>query len=340
MIDQSAYPLPAPPTLVHSHFSTAAELRENQALSWRDQLTVSDLNLSAAQVANGFNGVIDVYRVGDMVFLDSRTDSQVQQRTLARISTDNLRSYVFHIHLEGNVDTMTGGRSRQATVQSGPGILALDLNQPMRMERFAACRAIALFVPRSLLESVLPDAEWIHGRVVGYSSPLTHLIREHVLALTLNLPKMSGAEAERALLACAHLLATAFGKQARLIGTAHAAIRAATLAMIKRYIRANLHNTALSPDFLACALKVPRATLYRMFELEGGVAAYIYHRRLREAANELARFPKLAVKDIAYGLGFDNASNFTRAFRHAFDMTPQDLRSHIKMRGVCHLGGA
>jgi AraC-like DNA-binding protein len=33
------------------------------------------------------------------------------------------------------------------------------------------------------------------------------------------------------------------------------------------------------------------------------------------------------VADIAYGAGFKSASDFTRAFRRAFDMAPQDFRA-------------
>ncbi|WP_409518718.1 hypothetical protein [Paraburkholderia sp. LEh10] len=35
------------------------------------------------------------------------------------------------------------------------------------------------------------------------------------------------------------------------------------------------------------------------------------------------RFPQLQVMEIAYGLGLKSASDFTRAFRRAFDMSPK-----------------
>jgi AraC-like DNA-binding protein len=69
-----------------------------------------------------------------------------------------------------------------------------------------------------------------------------------------------------------------------------------------------------------------RATLYRFFENEGGLSTYIRNRRLREAADELVRFPHIAVVEIAYGLGFKSASDFNHAFRRAYDMAPRDFR--------------
>jgi AraC-like DNA-binding protein len=59
---------------------------------------------------------------------------------------------------------------------------------------------------------------------------------------------------------------------------------------------------------------------------EGGLGAYIRHLRLRAAVNDLARFPDIPVKDIGYSVGFNSASDFTRAFRRAYDMTPHEIR--------------
>jgi AraC-like DNA-binding protein len=122
------------------------------------------------------------------------------------------------------------------------------------------------------------------------------------------------------------LLGAAFGKQARLSGNARAAMRAAAFSEVRRYIRANVHQASLTADSLLATLNISRASLYRMFEHEGGIVAYIRKCRLREAADELVRYPQMAVMDIAYGLGFRNGSDFTRAFRRLYGMTPQDFR--------------
>jgi AraC-like DNA-binding protein len=99
------------------------------------------------------------------------------------------------------------------------------------------------------------------------------------------------------------------------------------MGQVRRYVDANLHQSELTPTSVVQALQLKRATIYRWFEHDGGLGAYIRNRRLREAADELVRFPHLQVTDIAYGLGFQSASDFTRAFRRAFDMSPQDMRA-------------
>jgi len=61
-------------------------------------------------------------------------------------------------------------------------------------------------------------------------------------------------------------------------------------------------------------------------------AASLHGRRV-EAAAQLVRFPHVPVKDIAYGLGFNNASSSTRAFRRTYDMAPQELHGYAKWLG-------
>jgi AraC-like DNA-binding protein len=83
------------------------------------------------------------------------------------------------------------------------------------------------------------------------------------------------------------------------------------------------------------ASPLSRPTLYRLFEAEaeaeGGLAAYIRNRRLREAADELHRYPRKAIVEIAYGTGFNSASDFNRAFRRAYDMSPSDFRALTRL---------
>jgi AraC-like DNA-binding protein len=311
--------------LIHDHFSTHGETPSRQLLAWRDQLGyLLDVPISRAQLADGFRGTIDSYRVKDLRFLDSRTDPFVQARSVSRISKDNVRKYVFHVVVEGSVETLTGLYPQRKAMQSVPGILALDLNQPMRMER-PACRVQAFFLPRELVEAILPEAESIHGRVVEYTSPIARLIPAHLAALN-RLNTMSACEAHSAISTCAQLIVLAFGKQARLSGNARQTASAVMFGMVRRYIQENLHQPDLSPESVLQMSNLSRATLYRFFENEGGLSTYIRNRRLREAADELVRFPHIAVVEIAYGLGFKSASDFNHAFRRAYDMAPRDFR--------------
>ncbi|WP_158938486.1 AraC family transcriptional regulator [Burkholderia sp. S171] len=313
--------------IVSSSFNTYTSKVDQQMLAWRDRVGhVVDVLPTKAQMTGGFRGSIDRHAAGDFVFTDATTDAMSLDRSVARVSTDVRRDYVFHIFVRGEVDTGTSIQKKRSAPNSVQGIVVFDMDQPFRTDR-SACQVLTMFVPRAVVEATIPDADAIHGRIVQHGAPLTQLVVNHALALSRDLPAMGAAQAVRELNAGAQLLLAAFRKQASLTGDARAAVQAAVMSQVRRFVEANLNQPDLSPSSVVDALQLKRATIYRWFEHEGGLGAYIRHRRLREAADELVRFPHLHVIDIAYGLGFNSASDFTRAFRRAYGMSPQDARA-------------
>jgi AraC-like DNA-binding protein len=310
-----------------SRFSTHGLAPAEQFLAWRQRVGhVVDAPPSKAQVAGGFRGEIDLYAVGGMIFTDCRTDSMLLERSVARVSTDSRRDYVFQLFVEGEVGHVTGTHKKRSAPGSVPGIVAFDLNQPFRAER-PESRLLSLFVPAAVVDEELRDGAAIHGRIVQQGSPLTGVALDHMTALARDIARLDPASAIDALQAGTQLLVATFRKEARLSGAGRAALQAVVMGRVRRYIEANLHQGDLTPTSVVQALQLKRATIYRWFEHEGGLGAYIRNRRLREAADELVRYPHVQVAEIAFGLGFQSASDFTRAFRRAFDMSPQDMRA-------------
>lgn len=309
-----------------SRFSTHALAGNAQMLAWRERVGhVVDVLPSKQQIAERFRGEIDRYSLDGMMFTDCRTDEIVLERSVARVSTDHRRDYVFQLFVEGEIGNVTGMRKKRSAPGSVQGIVAFDLNQPFRVER-PACRLLSLFLPASIVEEELRDGASIHGRILQQGPPLTGLVMDHMAAIAREIPTLDPDSAADALNAGAQLLIAAFRKESRLTGRGRAALQAAVMGQVRRYVEANLHQGDLTPTSIVQALQLKRATVYRWFEHEGGLGAYIRNRRLREAADELVRFPHLQVMEVAYGLGFKSASDFTRAFRRAFDMSPHDMR--------------
>ena len=315
------------PRIDTTSFSTHALPANAQVLAWRKRVGhVVDVLPSKQQLAEGFSGNIDFYAVNGMAFSDCRTDAIVLDRSVARVSTDSRRDYVFHLFLEGDAGNVAGIRKKRSAVDSAKGIIAFDMSQPFHVDR-PACRVLSLFVPRTIVDAGLPDGASIHGRVLLLGSPLAGLILDHVATVGSEISRLDADGATVALRASAELLVAGFRKASRLTGADRAAIQDAVMRRVRRFVEANLHESNLTPTHVINALHLKRATIYRWFEHEGGLGAYIRHCRLRAAADELVRFPHLPVIEIAYGLGFKSASDFTRAFRRAFSMNPQDMRA-------------
>jgi len=319
---------PAGTTLVRQHFSVASEPRERQLPAWRDHLAgMLDVPMVRAQLATGFHGELDTYTLPDLVYHDSRTDPVTLLRSSQRIAGDRMRDYCFHVMVEGIAETETGSPQRRTSTQFVPGILALDMGQAMRMKRPTRAHALAFFLPRTVVESAIPRAEALHGKVISYTSPPARLLREHLHAMHPALSAMDDAEAGHALHVAAELILAAFDRDASQSHSARGAARAAMLGRIKHYIDAHLHSHELAPEKILGSFPVARATLYRLFEQEGGLHAYIRNRRLRKAADELVRSRSAAVAEIGDRLGFSYAADFTRAFRRAYGVPPQEFRA-------------
>jgi AraC-like DNA-binding protein len=313
--------------VAYSHFDVKSFAPDRQFLAWRERIGhVIDVLPSLADVRRPFQAAIERYGVGDLSFTDVRSETMVLERSLARISTDNARSFYFHVFVEGDADCVSVRSSAARSSRSGTAtLLALDLGQPVRMRR-NTCRMLSFFVPGAVAAQVFPDPEALHGRMMRNETPLTRLIFEHAMALSREIPFMNAEAANDAICTGANLLVAAFGRQAGLIGNARSAARAAMFGRARRYIQANLYEADLSPESVVQALQVARPTVYRLFQHEGGLGAYIRHLRLKQAADDLARYRHLTVTEIAYGLGFTSSSDFTRAFRRAYGISPSDFR--------------
>lgn len=313
--------------ITRSHFTVANESTGLQMPAWADYVgRIMQVPVARSRMHSGFRGEIRTYVAQDLIFLDCRTDAFCQSRSAGHISRDSMRDYVFHIAVEGIIEARLSHQSEREVMQYQPGVLALDMAQTMQMVRPTYARVLAFFLPRHTVEAAIPDAPSIHGRVVGYNSPIGRLLQEQLRALIQGLATLDDHALAPLLQSCAALIVAAFARQAKADAGARGAVRLALQDSVRRYINANLYMGTLTVEHLLAAFPVPRASLYRMFEDEGGLAVYIRNCRLREAASELVRAPYLTISDIARDLGFQSASSFSRAFRRNYGVAPQDFR--------------
>lgn len=312
--------------IVPARFDVSALPPDRQLLAWRDRVGPAiDVVLSRAQVELPFRACFDRYRVGDFIFDDCYSDQVVLDRSIARISRDSARSMVFYLFLYGRSSGSVSYAARRNSASLDIGILAVDLDRPIRMLR-QACRHIIFFVPAHRLQHVFADPGVLHGRVLAPQRPAVQLIVGRVTALLGAIRRMSANEAERCLDDLLALILAAYGEDAGLAGSRSALARAAMFDSVRRFVHANLGDSALTPEYVIEALGLSRPTIYRLFQHEGGLGSYIQDLRLRTAADDLVRFPSIQIQDVAYSLGFGSASAFTRAFRRAFDIAPQEIR--------------
>jgi AraC-like DNA-binding protein len=104
---------------------------------------------------------------------------------------------------------------------------------------------------------------------------------------------------------------------------------------VRTFIRRNLHDPELTPGMVASAHHISLSHLHRVFTQHSQgetVAAWIRAQRLERARHDLAdpALRTLPIHAVAARWGIPRASDFTRAFRGAYGITPREHRSRAQ----------
>lgn len=240
-----------------------------------------------------------------------------------RIRGDGIDHLGILILLKGSQDGDTEGRS----LACSGGVVLADLSRRSHWTSTAS-RSMTFAIPRPVAEEVLPPVRSLHGLVL--STARAQPLIDHVQALAphlLGLPVTSGSALARAFL---HMLALVLDRPAvpELEGETRTILRLALRQRAETLLEQHLHDPAFGVPELTGLLGLSRSALYRLFAPDGGVAAFIRDRRLqrlRAALADPADHRRIAEK--AYACGFSDHTQFIRAFRRVYGMTPVEYRA-------------
>lgn len=111
----------------------------------------------------------------------------------------------------------------------------------------------------------------------------------------------------------------------------------ALVLRIQAFVLAHLGDRDLTPGTIAAAHHISVGYLHRLFRREGRtVADWVRKQRLERARRDLADPAQRAtsVQALAARWGFSHASDFSRAFRRAYGMSPRDYRENALQNGT------
>ncbi|MGY4629214.1 AraC-like DNA-binding protein [Bradyrhizobium sp. USDA 4486] len=264
---------------------------------------------------------------GNALLVESRVTDVEYDRTPAHIARGGMDHYHVTLCLEGEM-WFSSGR-REVTLKPGD-ICLLDMGPPNRtVLRGGSGRTHlrAIILPRAMLAPRLAHPDAATAVLLPAEHPHARLLASHFAALMLP-PDPEAGSVEATIEAIADIVASAAGGAADIATGVERAERHLYLAMIKRHIAHNLETDALTVQELCRHFQISRATLYRLFEADGGLAHYIRERRLdlafRQMISPSAEDKRLI--DLAVDLRFSSDSTFIRAFRRKFGVTPGELR--------------
>jgi AraC-like DNA-binding protein len=270
-----------------------------------------------------------VHHLGSAVLTDVRSSSLQYTRSARHVARAAYDHYEIAVNLNAEIRYQSGRRS--ASVHPGE-VIVVDSTRPtqayIQAPEGALARVPAIFVPRALVSSYMTVSADVHFRVLRRGDPRAKLLSEHVVHMLKRIDTEAQAQFAPTLPILRGLLADIFGSKAR-SPRAGEAMSQAALDSLKRLIEHHIDSPRLSADLICARSGWSRATVYRLFQTEGGLARYIRHRRLHWAFRQLmsGASPRRRIVDLAVDCQFASEATFSRAFHRLFGMPPGEVRA-------------
>jgi AraC-like DNA-binding protein len=297
---------------------------------WYSQAIDSPMQLEPVHHPSpGFNASAEVLGLGEVDIVEYRFGPAVGSWTREATELSNRLRLV----LLGPAPDATGSwHGQEFSLAQGAAVLLGRTDGSWRVPR--GLRGIQVNAPREAIP--VTDAQlgdFNDQRRLRHDPILARMIRPTLLGLSgqlhsladTDLPELSGLWISLLTM----LTRSLAGRDTNGTDTAQA-----RLLQARRYIRANLADSRLSPTTVADALHVSRSTLYDALPPNAeGIAAEVRHQRLQRA-HSILRDPANTqpIADIAAAVGIPNAGHFSRIFRNHYGVTPREVRAQSARR--------
>ena len=237
---------------------------------------------------------------------------------------DDSDHIVVQWYVQGSCHAHNGGRD---FIQSSEHIVMMDLGY----ESFSSTispfsEVITITIPRELLQEYWGSINNLAGLSLPINSTRGALLKNFMISLCEELDTIEPADASTVARATTHMVSSMFQRELKQIDVAEEIIEAELKLLIKDFIAANLRNPKLSIEMLINKFDCSRATLYRMFQTQGGLSRYINQLRLQRCYKHLiySNAKRSQITQIAQYWGFSNQQQFTRQFKQYFGISPSD----------------
>jgi len=299
-----------------------------RAAFWRHVLGDTFAPVAVPTVGEGdVAGSVRGHWVGRLLVTDVKGTAQEHHRTPRLIrAADNA---FFQIAIVADGIGRLEQDDRQAVLSPGDCVL-YENTRPFQWKFDSDWDVWVFSLPSDTVR--LSDSERRHlsARRLDGTTGLTGVVSRFLLDLARHSEDLAAGQSERVLAQVGDLVVTLLSDCLDDSARVRGAVQRSLLVRIKDYIDRRLHDPALGPAEIAAAVSISPRYLHKLFEAEHHtVSLYIRGLRLDRARRDLLD-PRLAgqpISAIAHACGFGDLSGFNRAFRHAYAVTPTELRN-------------
>lgn len=269
-----------------------------------------------------FAATYDSYHLGDILIGLGNFDATMFTRSLDKAQRDGLDYVLIQVYTAGGY---TGHLDDRPVTVHPRDLVTLDMTRETRTVSLPSSN-ITVLLPRDLVKS----RQIPHGLMTGgpRGAVLGGMLADHLIGLSQRLPTMPLSTGAAAAVATLALYEAALDPIEEMLEAAAEPQRDLLFQRVRRLIDARITSGKIDIASLAADLGVSRSTLYRLFEPQKGVEAFITERRLAHVRRALSdETDTRRIGTIAAAYGFDDHSNFSRIFKRRYGQTPADLRA-------------
>ncbi|WP_063794187.1 helix-turn-helix domain-containing protein [Streptomyces graminilatus] len=315
-------------------FRTEDVPREDRFDYWRDLIRLTRTSDIISAHSADFWAEHRLMELGPVVVWPSAFLPTRYRRTAKMVRQSDPEMYHLTLLLDGELAIDHGGRYGAVgsyDLHLGDSSAPYDVRPTDDHER-RAVRGIGVDFARALLPLPPNEMRTLVGRGLSGRDGAGALLAELLVGLGRRPDTVRPADAARLGTVVLDLISVCFAQALNTERCLPQESRQQALALrIRAFIRQNLHDPELTPSAIAEAHHISLSYLHRIFREQSPdvtVAAWIRGLRLENARHDLEdrSLRGTAIKTVAARWGFARASDFTRAFRSAYGISPREHR--------------
>ena len=309
--------------LLAETFSTHSLPASQQLEAWRNWYGAIFEATSTASQDEGFAAANSNWKLNGFTFSRVSSPPTCIDRTRHLLRRNHVDHWAFTLSKRTTSDVEVHDHA----LEIPPGVpFLLSLGEEMHIGRRQQDDRVQLLLSRDSFQAIAPLLDATRGMALSTSQG--KLLADYILLLERNLPNLTPEDGARLPSAIQAMVGACLAPSAERVAAAGRQIDLTLMERVRRAVRRNLRSPLLGPDKLCREAATSRSQLYRLLEGEGGVAHYIQRRRLSESFAILCDTTNnFSIAAIAETLCFADASNFSRAFRREFGISPREVRT-------------
>ena len=312
-------------------FSTKDIEKTKRFAAWQEALCEHYLKVdTSSQNPTDYEGFLNKSILGPSVLSEVFLSTQKITRNHRHIALLDKDCFYIMFPSKGSLLVEQAGKQEIST----PGTAVLfDATVPYHLRCRDYLQSMYVEMPRSILIDRCPIDKLQSVPALNFADGLGWAVAEFCKLLGFEADSIGNDVAPKVVTEIADLLALCIDAELNRKPTGESLSNKFRLQSLKSYIKSRLDDPDLSPKVIAKDNMISVRYLHYLFKGTGkSVSEWVREQRLEKCHQKLTstKFDDDSITDIAFSLGFNSSSHFTRLFKQKFGMPPRYIRQKAK----------